>query len=196
MGDQGVVVLGIPLPSSSTFFLVIVAVHVATGLTCVVSGAVAMLSPKRRGRHPTAGKVYFWSLAVVFVSMGILSILRWPADNHLLVLGILSFATALVGRTARRRQWRGWARHHIAGMGRTDLSGGRCHMCCIGWVRACLACPSYCGHWRGIRSLELPARRSAWAAPPRRRRQVVDQPGWRSLPSRLERGSQSTRQRQ
>ena len=116
MTDQGVVVLGIPIPSSSPIFLSIVAVHVAAGLVCVIAGIGAMLSPKRAGRHPAAGTVYYWSLVVVFLSMAALSILRWPENTHLFVLGILSFGTGTIGRTARRRLWRGWLRLHIAGM--------------------------------------------------------------------------------
>ena len=96
MSDQGIVVLGIPIPSSSPLFLSILAVHVAAGLVCVIAGAVAMLSAKRAGRHPRAGSVYFWSLVVVFVSMTALSILRWPHNVHLLVLGSLSFAAGVV----------------------------------------------------------------------------------------------------
>ena len=116
MTDEGVVVLGIPIPSSSPMFLSIVAVHVAAGLACSLAGIAAMLTPKRAGRHPTAGAVYYWSLIVVFVSMSALSILRWPHNTHLFVLGILSFSAGTIGRTARRRLWRGWLRLHIAGM--------------------------------------------------------------------------------
>jgi hypothetical protein len=114
MTDQALVVLGIPLPSSSPVFLGIVAVHVVAGLACAVAGAVAMLAPKRSGRHPSAGTLYYWSLVVVFLSMAALSILRWPANAHLFVLGILSFGAAVVGRTAKRRLWR--LRVHVTGM--------------------------------------------------------------------------------
>jgi hypothetical protein len=116
MSDQGVVVLGIPIPSSSPVFLGIVAVHVAAGLVCTIAGIAAMLTPKREGRHPAAGGTYYWSLVAVFLSMGALSILRWPADNHLLVLGILSFGAGTVGRMAKRRLWRGWLPVHVSGM--------------------------------------------------------------------------------
>ena len=116
MTDEGVVVLGIPIPSSSPLFLGIVAVHVAGGLVCTIAGISAMLTPKRAGRHPGAGSVYYWSLVVVFLSMAILSILRWPDNTHLFVLGILSFSAGTIGRTARRRLWRGWLRLHIVGM--------------------------------------------------------------------------------
>jgi|SRR5262245_20656084 len=116
MTDEGIVVLGIPIPSSSPLFLSIVALHVAAGLVCTVAGIGAMLAPKRAGRHPTAGAVYYWSLVVVFSSMAALSILRWPEDTHLFALGILSFGAATIGRRARRRLWRGWLRVHVTGM--------------------------------------------------------------------------------
>ena len=117
MTDQGIVVLGIPIPSASPVFLTTVAIHVVAGLTCVISGAIAMLSAKRFGRHPAAGRVYFWSLVIVAGSMAILSMIRWPHDNHLLVLGILSLAAGLIGRAARRHLWVGWPRIHMSGMG-------------------------------------------------------------------------------
>jgi hypothetical protein len=47
MTDPGVVVLGIPIPSSSPLFLSIVAIHVVAGLICTVAGIVAMLTPRR-----------------------------------------------------------------------------------------------------------------------------------------------------
>jgi hypothetical protein len=116
MTDPGVVVLGIPIPSSAPLFLSIVAIHVVAGLICTVAGIVAMLTPKRSGRHPSAGTIYYWSLAVVFLTMAALSILRWPHNTHLFVLGILSFIAGTIGRTARRRLWRGGLRLHITGM--------------------------------------------------------------------------------
>jgi hypothetical protein len=90
---------------------------VAAGLTCVVAGVIAMLSPKRPGRHPTAGTVYFGALAVVTVTMAVIAAFRWPEDRALFGLGALSFAAAAAGRAARRGLWRGWPRLHIAGMG-------------------------------------------------------------------------------
>jgi hypothetical protein len=114
--DQGVVVLGIPIPSSSPAFLIIIAFHVAAGLLCTVTGVVAMLAPKRPGRHPGAGTVYYWSLLAVFLTMSALTILRWPANNHLFALGLGSFLGGSVGRRARRRLRPGWARVHVTGM--------------------------------------------------------------------------------
>jgi hypothetical protein len=114
--DQGVVILGIPIPSSAPSFLAIIAVHVFAGIVCTAAGAIAMLAPKRAGRHPVAGSTYYWSLVVVFLTMTALSIIRWPANNHLLALGIASFAAGWVGRRARRRLRPGWVSVHVTGM--------------------------------------------------------------------------------
>ena len=110
-------VAGIQIPSTDPLFLAVIGLHVLLGLACVVSGAVAMLSVKGPGRHPTAGKIYYWSIAAVFASATALSMVRWPQDLHLFLLGLLAFTAAHLGRTARRRQRPGWARWHVGGMG-------------------------------------------------------------------------------
>jgi len=107
----------IEAPSDSPVFLVVLAVHVVAGVTCVVTGIVAMLSRKRPGRHPRFGTVYYRGLSVVFTTAAVLSALRWAEDKHLFILGTLSFAAAALGRTALRRRWRGWIGLHISGMG-------------------------------------------------------------------------------
>lgn len=115
--EDTTVVLGIPIPSTSPTFLAIVALHVLVGLVCVIAGAVAMLSPKRSGRHPIFGTIYYWSLVVVFVSATGLSVVRWAEDYHLFMLGLLAFFAASLGRAARRQRWRRWVHLHITGMG-------------------------------------------------------------------------------
>lgn len=110
-------VAGIPISSTSPIFLTIVGLHVVAGLVCVVAGALAMFSPKGRGRHAHLGTIYFWGLATVFLSASVLSALRWTEDVQLAVLGALAFALGLFGRTALRRRWPVWPRLHIAGMG-------------------------------------------------------------------------------
>ena len=117
MTPDTTVVAGIPIPSTSPVFLAVVGLHVAVGLVCVVAGAIAMLSAKRPGRHPTFGTIYYWGLVAVFVSASGLSAVRWAEDHHLFILGLLALAAASLGRTARRQRWAGWVRLHIAGMG-------------------------------------------------------------------------------
>ena len=66
--EDTTVVLVIPIPSTSPVFLTVVGLHFLVGLVCVVAGAIAMLSPKRMGRHPMFGTIYYWALVFVFVS--------------------------------------------------------------------------------------------------------------------------------
>lgn len=113
------ILAGIEIPSTSPVFLTVVGLHVLMGLACVVAGAIAMLSPKRPGRHPAFGIIYYWCLAVVFASASALAAARWDEDYHLFILGALAFVAASLGRAARRRRWPAWVRLHITGM---DLS--------------------------------------------------------------------------
>jgi len=108
---------GIEIPSSDPIFVAIVAIHIPLGLACVVTGALAMLSKKRRGRHSQFGKAYFWTVLALFGSATLLAAMRWNEDYHLFVLGALSFASAWLARSALRHRWRGWQRVHLAGMG-------------------------------------------------------------------------------
>jgi len=101
----------------SLAFAVLLAVHVPAGLTCVVTGVVAMLSPKRPGRHPRFGDVYYWSLSVVFVTATGMAAMRWEQDWYLFVLGSISFGLASSGYAARRILWQGWRSVHVMGMG-------------------------------------------------------------------------------
>src|ERR1700726_1872822 len=117
MGDGITDIAGIEIPSTNPVFLTVVGVHVLLGLTCVVTGAIAMLSEKRAGRHPRNGTIYFWCLAGVFLTASGLTAVRWAEDYHLFVLGALSFAAAYLGRQVRRQRWRNWVRLHITGMG-------------------------------------------------------------------------------
>ena len=117
MSEPVTVVGGIVIPSTSLLFLSGVAVHVAAGMVCVASGAVAMLSRKGRGRHSTFGTVYYAGLAVVCGTAAILSAVRWNEDGVLFVLAVISFASASLGRAAIRGRWMPTAKLHVVGMG-------------------------------------------------------------------------------
>ncbi|HEX4971316.1 MAG TPA: hypothetical protein VFV69_09670 [Steroidobacteraceae bacterium] len=111
-------IAGIEIPSTSPVFLIIVGFHILLGLTCVVTGLVAMMSPKGRGRHSNCGTVYYWCLSAVFASATALSAMRWAENYHLFAIGALSFGTALLGRAAARQpQPRRRFDLHVTGMG-------------------------------------------------------------------------------
>jgi hypothetical protein len=117
MTGTSITVAGIEIPSSDPAFLAVVAVHVLFGLASAITGIVAMLSPKRSGRHPWFGTIYYWCLMGVFVTASGLAAVRWAEDYHLFILGTLALAAAHLGRMARRKRWSNWVKLHIAGMG-------------------------------------------------------------------------------
>ena len=95
---------GALLPADvGTTFLVVLAVHIAVGLTCVVCVAGAALSRKGGRRHVRFGRTYVRSLAVVTATMLMLAIMRWPHDTHLVALGAASAAAAWIGLSMARR---------------------------------------------------------------------------------------------
>jgi hypothetical protein len=110
-------IAGFEIGSDSTVFLAVLAVHVPIGLVAVLTGLGAMLRDKRRGAHTILGTIYFWSLATLFATSTGLAVMRWSNDYHLFVLGALAFATAVMGRTARRQRWRTQIDMHVVGMG-------------------------------------------------------------------------------
>ena len=118
MTDTATIIGGIVIPSTDPAFLAVtIGLHVPLGIACVLAGAAAMLSRKGRGRHSRFGTIYFYCLLALVASATFLSLMRWSEDNHLFVLGALSFASAFLGRTALRGRWRHWVRLHITGLG-------------------------------------------------------------------------------
>jgi len=111
------VIFGIPIPSSDPIFLGIVGIHVAFGLAAVITGAIAMLSKKGRGRHSNFGLTYFWCLFGVFVTMSALAFTRWQEDYDLFILDTLSFGAAWLSRAILRHRWYQWPRLHPTLMG-------------------------------------------------------------------------------
>jgi hypothetical protein len=110
-------VFGLPVPDEGVLFDAALAGHIVAGLTCVLTGALAATAPKRPGRHTTAGRIFFWSLAVVFASSTTMALLRLAQDWHLLVIGTVAFGAGSLGYLARRRRRPGWLRIHIPAMG-------------------------------------------------------------------------------
>lgn len=76
-------ILGFEIPSDSPVFLTVLSCHVLAALGSVATGIIAMLSPKRSGRHPGFGTIYYWCLAVVFLSATVLAAMRWSDDAYL-----------------------------------------------------------------------------------------------------------------
>jgi hypothetical protein len=112
----GIGILGIEVPDGRPVFLATLAVHVAAGATCVMAGALAASAGKRPARHPRAGTVYVWGLAVVFATAAVLAGLRWRQDWHLFLIACVAFGLAATGWMARRRRRHRWMLIHGSGM--------------------------------------------------------------------------------
>jgi len=110
-------IFGLPIPNAGPVFAAALAVHVASGLTAVIAGALAATAKKRPGRHPKAGRVYLWALGGIFTTATIMSAVRWHEDAHLFAIGLVAFSLGLYGYRARRKQRPGWPPHHGIGMG-------------------------------------------------------------------------------
>ena len=89
--DPGVIEIdGLLIPDAGGVFLAALAVHVLAGVVCVVSGAVAASARKRPGRHPRAGTVYVCGLLVLVITAGVMAVVRWPHDVHLLLIACVT----------------------------------------------------------------------------------------------------------
>jgi hypothetical protein len=110
-------ILGLPIPAAGPVFTAALVVHITSGLTAVVAGALAATAKKRPGRHPRAGRVYLVALAGVFATATIMAAIRWHEDRRLFAIALVAFALGLYGFRARRLQRPGWPLRHATGLG-------------------------------------------------------------------------------
>lgn len=108
---------GIPIPSTDPIFLTFIIIHIGISLIAVVAGLVAMLAEKTSRRHQKNGRLYFWSISFSFLTVVVLSLMRWPQNIHLLTIGILTFCLTFAGRKLAKTKSKGWTRLHTVCMG-------------------------------------------------------------------------------
>ena len=117
MNEQETILFGILVPSDNKLFLTIGVIHILLGIICELSGFAAMICRKGSSVHTLSVKIYYWGLLFVFTTVIPLSIMRWPHNNHLLVMGILSFLFAYLGWRLARNPRPGWTCLHTIFMG-------------------------------------------------------------------------------
>jgi hypothetical protein len=108
---------GLPIPDAGPIFAAALVLHILSGLTAVIGGALAATARKQPGRHPRAGRVYLWALGGIFATATIMAAIRWHEDAHLFAIAVIAFSLGLYGYRARRRHRPGWPPHHAIGMG-------------------------------------------------------------------------------
>ena len=109
-------ILGTDVGSTAPVFLTFLAIHVAAGLTAVITGAAAALTRKGSPRHIRAGRWFYRAITVVFATATILAAMRWRQDYYLFLIGAVAFTAATIGYQHRRRHRPGDT-GHIVGMG-------------------------------------------------------------------------------
>lgn len=109
-------ILGDQVGSTAPVFLAFLSVHVISGLTAVITGAIAALSRKGSARHVRAGRWFFRAITVVFITATALAVVRWRQDFYLFIIGAAAFTAATIGYLHRRRHRPGDT-GHIVGMG-------------------------------------------------------------------------------
>lgn len=106
---------GLPIPDAGPVFELALLVHIASGITAVLAGLVAMLTRKGGAWHVGAGRVFLGGIIALFATMVVMTVIRWPATVHLAVLGATALAAVALGWRNRRRGDSDAA--HIAWMG-------------------------------------------------------------------------------
>ncbi|QYR19214.1 DUF2306 domain-containing protein [Paenibacillus sp. sptzw28] len=97
-------------------FNLVLLIHVTTGSTCLVTGLIAMLSKKKKGRHTVSGEVYHWAYVIVFFTALVMSVLHWKESQYLFYIALFSYGLALLGYLSAKRRWRNWLGTHIGCM--------------------------------------------------------------------------------
>lgn len=99
-----------------TFISKVLIFHAAVGGVALISGLVALGSQKGRKWHRTSGKVYFWTMTLVFIT-GIL-VAGYRFNRFLFLIAFLSYYSVFAGVRAlklkkihlgQRPKWFDWA---------------------------------------------------------------------------------------
>lgn len=110
-------ILGLTVPAAGPVFAIALAMHVAAGLTALVTGGVAATAPKGAGRHQWAGRTYFRALTVVVATAVVMAAVRWSDDWQFAVIATVAFLAATTGHVARPSPPHARLPLHISGMG-------------------------------------------------------------------------------
>lgn len=94
---------GLPTPAAGPVFDAALLVHIAAGITSVVAGMLAMLTRKGGPWHVRSGRVFLGAITVLFTTMLVMTVIRWPATIHLAALGTIALTAAVLGWRNRRR---------------------------------------------------------------------------------------------
>jgi FtsH-binding integral membrane protein len=97
-------------------FQILLIIHIITGTVCLITGLIAMLSKKKRGKHTFSGELYHWAYVIVLITAVVMAIMYWEKNAHLFFIALFSYSFALMGYLAVKKKWKNWLASHIGGM--------------------------------------------------------------------------------
>jgi hypothetical protein len=95
----------------------VLVLHILAGTAGLVLGPLAMLAPKRRGRHTRVGTLYFVAMNGVCFSAAVLAVSDWARIWWFLPIAVFSYFWAALGFWAVKRRPLGWLALHVIGQG-------------------------------------------------------------------------------
>lgn len=73
-----------------SIFNILLTIHILFGTICLITGIVAMVAQKKKGKHTEWGEIYHASYVVITLTAIILSILNWDKIAYLFYVAIIS----------------------------------------------------------------------------------------------------------
>ncbi|MDQ7237448.1 DUF2306 domain-containing protein, partial [Bacillus pacificus] len=75
-----------------SIFNVLLTIHILFGTICLITGIVAMVTQKKKGKHTEWGEIYHASYVVITLTAIILSIINWDKIAYLFYVAIFSYS--------------------------------------------------------------------------------------------------------
>src|SRR5437016_3790081 len=98
------------------FFAILRMVHIMSGLTALLLGTAAIVTPKKRGSHTSLGEAYFAFIHVIAATAIVMGVLHWQESWYLIPIAAVSYGYAWRGVRAMRMRGPDSLREHIGGM--------------------------------------------------------------------------------
>ena len=71
-----------------SIFNILLTIHILFGTICLITGIVAMVAQKKKGKHTEWGEIYHASYVVITLTAIILSIINWDKIAYLFYVAI------------------------------------------------------------------------------------------------------------
>lgn len=78
-----------------SIFNILLTIHILFGTICLITGIVAMVAQKKKGKHTEWGEIYHASYVVITLTAIILSIINWDKIAYLFYVAIFSYSFAI-----------------------------------------------------------------------------------------------------